>query len=90
MADLHRSLQSRKLLHQLTDEANRAKSKLGLHKEKYNTLQNEVHTLEQRLQFLQNELNNKKTVVQNTQKEIDELNVKIKFEEEKKLGLCIR
>ncbi len=90
MADLNRSLQSRKLLAQITEDSNRAKAKLVTHKEKYSTLQNEVQTLEQRLQFIQQELENKRNVVKATQKEIDELNVKIKYEEEKKLGLCIR
>ena len=90
MADLHRSMQSRKLLHQLKEDANKAKGKLVICKEKYTTLQGEVDTLEQRLQFLKQELEGKKNLVQATQKEIESLNTKIKYEDEKMIGLCIR
>jgi predicted nucleic acid-binding Zn-ribbon protein len=90
MADMHRSVQARKLLHLLDAETRKAKTKLTTYREKEHVLKNEVASLEQKLQLLQNELLNKKNLVKTAEHELEELNERIKYDEEKKMGLCIR
>lgn len=90
MADLHRTMQSRKLLTQLGDEAKKAKVKLVTHREKFHSLKSEITAIEKRLAQLQSELQNKQNLVSTAEHELEELNSKIKYDEEKLRGLCIR
>jgi predicted nucleic acid-binding Zn-ribbon protein len=90
MADMHRTMQSRKLLTQLSDEAKRAKEKLVTQRERYHSVQTEITAMEHRLQQLKHELQAKERLAESTHRELEDLNVKIKYDEEKLMGLCIR
>ncbi len=59
-------------------------------KERFATLTSEVATLEARLVALTQELSNKQHLVQTAQHDMEETGLRIKRNQEKQAGLCIR
>lgn len=90
MADANRAKQCRKLLSSMSEESKKAKLQLISAKERHVTLISDIASLESRIQALTIELNNKKAIVDAAQKEVDETSQRIKYNEDKKMGLCIR
>jgi len=90
MADQNRASQCRKLITSMSEESKKAKVRLITAKDRHSTLSQEIAVIEAKLLALTTELNSKKTVVEIAQKEIDETSQRIKYDEEKKTGLCIR
>jgi len=90
MADKNRSNQCRKLLASMSEESKKAKIELLTLKDRHTTVAQEVASLQARLQALTIELQNKTNIVTVAQKEIEETSKRIKYDEEKKMGLCIR
>jgi hypothetical protein len=90
MADSNRAKQCRKLLSSMSEDSKKAKLQLITAKERQATLFTDIASLESRIQALNIELNNKRAIVDTAKKEVDETAQRIKYNEEKKTGLCIR
>lgn len=90
MADASRALQSRRLLLSLQQENKDAVVRLAQSKEQSQRTLQEITSIESRLAALNQELRVKRGILEAANKEITEVAIKIKFNEEKKLSLCIR
>ena len=72
------------------EDNRRAQLRLMAAREKSNHLGNEVGSLEARIAALALELENKKSVLRCAKEEVEEMNVRINYNLEKRDGLCIR
>ncbi len=90
MADTNRALQSRRLLSTLMDDTRKSQVRLLTATEKYNTLKHDISALEARLAVLQQELSQKTAIVHGAKEEMEQMSQRIAYNEEKKVGLCIR
>ena len=90
LADTHRALIARRLLTQLAEDSRLSKQRLSLCQERAQVLTHEIQLIETRLQQLTEELRKKQSVVALAQREYEECTERIKVNEEKKIGLCIR
>lgn len=90
MADTNRALQSRRMLVSLVEDTRKSQVRLLTSTERYNTLKHDISALETRLAVLQQELHQKKAIVGAAKEEMEQMTERIKYNEEKKTGLCIR
>jgi chromosome segregation ATPase len=74
----------------MVEESRQAQMKLMSSKERYANLTTDIATIEAKLVALNQELNNKNALVKSAEKEVNETELKIKYNLEKKAGLCIR
>lgn len=90
IADNNRALQSYRLLQNTKADVQLAKIRLSNSEERVKHVDSEISNLEIKMLTLQKEIENKKISLQKAYQEVDEMNKLVKYNEEKKTGLCIR
>lgn len=74
----------------MVEDSHKAQITLMTSRERFSTLTTEIASLEARLLAMKQDLESKKNLVRTAEKEVDEMSRRIKMNEEKKAGLCIR
>ncbi len=90
MADSTRAIQCRRMLATMGEDTRKAEVTLLTAREKYGKLANEISTIESKIAALTQELNAKRAIVNIAEQEVVDMEQKIKYNEVKRTGLCIR
>ncbi len=72
------------------EDTRKAEVTLLTAREKYGKLANEISTIESKIAALTEELNAKRAIVKVAEQEVVDMEQKIKYNEVKRTGLCIR
>lgn len=90
MADKNRVAQCRRLLQVTAEDTHRAKVTAIKAQEKAKTLSTEIEQLQAHIASLSADIEQKQTMLKSSKDEVQEMSARIKFNLEKKAGLCIR
>jgi uncharacterized protein YoxC len=90
LADSNRCIQSKRLLYATIEDTRKAELRLIQSQERYSVVDREIQQLLAKVQALSAEIEQKQSVLKVANDEVDEMSLRIKFNLEKKNGLCIR
>jgi outer membrane murein-binding lipoprotein Lpp len=90
LADQNRCRQSYRLLQATVEDSRKAQMRLITARDRSNLLSTELSSLDARIAALTLELENKRSVLKAAREEVDDMDLRIKYNLDKRNGLCIR